>query len=214
MKTIGIIGAGEVGSQLARAAVLLGYRVVIANSRGPATLQKLITELGPLAKADWPEGAARAGDMVIIAVPLTLRNTMPTTALAGKVVLDTNNYMAWRDGVFEEVQSGQKTIHEMRQEQLPRSYVVKAFSHIQALNLFHLAKPDDTGQRHALSLSANSPQAAALAARFYREIGFDVVDNSPLNQSWRSAPGQPAWKASFVRQNASTLKNNLARARR
>ena len=37
MTTIGIIGAGEVGSNIARAAIRSGYRVVIANSRGPKT---------------------------------------------------------------------------------------------------------------------------------------------------------------------------------
>jgi predicted dinucleotide-binding enzyme len=35
MTVIGIIGAGEAGSQLARAAIANGYEVVIANSRGP-----------------------------------------------------------------------------------------------------------------------------------------------------------------------------------
>lgn len=55
-KTVGIIGAGEVGTQIARAAIGAGYRVVIANSRGPETLAGLVDELGPSARA-----AAAAG---------------------------------------------------------------------------------------------------------------------------------------------------------
>ncbi|WP_341392760.1 NAD(P)-binding domain-containing protein [Arthrobacter sp. G119Y2] len=42
MTTIGILGAGQAGSTLARAAIASGYGVVIANSRGPETLKGLI----------------------------------------------------------------------------------------------------------------------------------------------------------------------------
>src|SRR6186713_2310249 len=100
MTTIGIIGAGEVGTHIARAAIANGYRVVVANSRGPETLKDLIEQLGPSARAATAAEAAAAGDFVVIAVPLQLVNNMPVEALAGKVVIDTNNYMAWRDGNY------------------------------------------------------------------------------------------------------------------
>nr|BFE96111.1 hypothetical protein GCM10020185_66470 [Pseudomonas brassicacearum subsp. brassicacearum] len=70
MTTIGIIGAGEVGSQIARAAIACGYNIVIANSRGPDTLVDLINELGPLARAETAAGAAMAGEVIVVAVPL------------------------------------------------------------------------------------------------------------------------------------------------
>ena len=47
---IGIIGAGEVGSQIARAAIANGYEVVIANSRGPETLKEKEKAPQPLIK--------------------------------------------------------------------------------------------------------------------------------------------------------------------
>lgn len=114
MSTIGIIGAGEVGSQIARAAVASGYEVVIANSRGPETLKGLIAELGPSTRAATAAEAAEAGDFVVVAVPLKLVNDMPVEQLAGKIVLDTNNYMPWRDGHFPVIDSGEKTVHELR----------------------------------------------------------------------------------------------------
>lgn len=98
MTTIGIIGAGEVGSQIARAAIANGYNVVISNSRGPETLKDLVDELGPSARAATARDAAAQGDFIVIAVPLKLVNNMPAVELAGKVVIDTNNYMIWRDG--------------------------------------------------------------------------------------------------------------------
>lgn len=155
MTTIGIIGAGEVGSQIARAAILHGYKVVIANSRGPETLGDLVAELGAMAEAATAAHAAERGDFVVIAVPLRLVNDMPVKPLSGKIVFDTNNYMPWRDGNYPMIDSGKKTEHELRQEQLPRSKVAKAFTHIQAPRLFTLAAPAGSKDRHALSVSSN-----------------------------------------------------------
>jgi predicted dinucleotide-binding enzyme len=92
MTTIGIIGAGHIGGQLARKAVELGYDVVISNSRGPETLADLIAELGPKARAAKPAEAAAAGDFAVVTVPLRSLRDVPAGPLAGKIVLDTGNY--------------------------------------------------------------------------------------------------------------------------
>lgn len=211
MATIGIIGAGEVGSHVARAAIANGYDVVIANSRGPETLRDLIERLGPSARAATAAGTAAAGDFVIVAVPLRVINDMPLQELAGKVVLDTNNYMAWRDGNIPIIDSYERTEHEIRQEHLPASKVVKAFTHIQAPRILTFGKPPGAPDRVALSASSNFPEAVAIAARLYDQFGFDFVDNSPLSDSWRTTPGQPAWIASD-HQTRSQLIANLAKA--
>jgi predicted dinucleotide-binding enzyme len=212
MTTIGIIGAGEVGSHIARAAIDNGYKVVIANSRGPETLKTLIDQLGPSARAATAAEAAEAGDFVVVAVPLKRENNMPAHALAGKVVIDTNNYMPWRDGNYPIVDCGEKTEHELRQEQLPGSKVVKAFTHIQAPRILTWGRPAGAPDRLALSASSNDPEAVALVTRLYDQFGFDTVDSSPLSESWRTRPGQPAWKQSA--QTRSELMDNLAQARR
>jgi predicted dinucleotide-binding enzyme len=49
-------------------------------------------------------------------------------ALAEKVVTDTT----WRDRNYPILDSGEKTGHELRQEQLTASKVVKALTHIEA----------------------------------------------------------------------------------
>lgn len=212
MTTIGIIGAGEVGSQIARSAIANGYKIVIANSRRPVTLSGLIAELGPSARAATAADAAAGGDFVVVAVPLKLTNDMPVEQLAGKIVLDTNNYMPWRDGHYAVIESGEKTVHELRQEQLPTSMVAKAFTHIQAPRLFISAKPAGTTGRHALSVSSNYPKAVQLVTRLYDQFGFDTADNSPLSESWRSGPGQPAWIA-HEHQTRPELIANLAKAK-
>lgn len=213
MTTIGIIGAGEVGSQIARAAIANGYDIVIANSRGPETLRDLIAELGPSARAATAAGAAAAGDFAVVAVPLKVVNNMPAAELAGKIVLDTNNYMVWRDGNIPVVDSGAKTIHELRQEHLPESKVAKAFTHIQAPRITTAGRPAGTPDRIALSVSSDYPEAVELVTRLYDRFGFDTVDNSPLRESWRSGPGQPAWHA-HEHQTRAELITNLAGAQR
>jgi predicted dinucleotide-binding enzyme len=212
--TIGIIGAGEVGSQLARAAIATGYQVVMANSRGPQTLAELVAELGPAARAARPAEAAAAGDFAILAYPYRPTDTPPVPELAGKIVLDTNNYMLWRDGHFPPVDAGRATVHELRQQQLPTSKVAKAFTHIQAPSLFRLARPAGAPDRQALAVSSDHPGAVALVTRLYDEFGFDTVDNSPLSDSWRSAPGTPMWQHHVHGQNRDELVVNLRRARR
>ena len=213
MTTIGIIGAGEVGTAIAQAAIRLGYDVVIANSRGPETLKRLIDQLGPSARAGSAAEAAAAADFAVIAVPLKLVNNMPVEELAGKIVLDTNNYMIWRDGNYPQIDSGEKTIYELRQEQLPTSKIVQAFSHIQAPHMAARARPAGASDRIAVPISSNYPEAVTLVADLLDRIGFDAVDNSPLSEAWRSAPGQPAWVA-LNHQTKPELIVNLARARR
>src|SRR5678809_1448393 len=94
MATIGLIGAGHIGSQVARLAVTNGYHVVISNSRGPETLTALVDELGPNARAATAVDAATAGDIVVVTVPLKNYRQVPVEPLAGKIVIDTNNYLS------------------------------------------------------------------------------------------------------------------------
>src|SRR5918911_4271685 len=135
VKTIGLIGAGHIGSQLARLAVKNGYQVVISNSRGPATLSGLVEELGPQARAATAAEAAKAGDIVVVTVPLKNYRQVPAEPLAGKVVIDTNNYYPQRDGHIPELDNESTTTSELLQAHLPTSKVVKAFNHIYAAEL-------------------------------------------------------------------------------
>ena len=98
MTTIGLIGAGNIGQAVARLAVDHGYDVVLSNSRGPETLADLVAELGPRAEADTTEGAATRGDLVVVTIPLQAYRDVPVAPLAGKIVIDTNNYYPQRDG--------------------------------------------------------------------------------------------------------------------
>src|SRR4029450_4649762 len=118
VKTIGLIGAGHLGSQVARAAIANGYDVVISNSRGPETLTDLVSELGPRARAGSTEEAAPAGDLVGVAIPVKAIDAVPVEPLVGKVVIDANNYYPRRDGTIPALEDDNLTSSELLQARL------------------------------------------------------------------------------------------------
>jgi len=89
MRTIGLIGSGQIGGTVARLAVDAGYDVVLSNRRGPETLKGLADELGPHARAGTTAEAATAGDLVVVTVPLAAVDQIPAEPLRGTVVIDT-----------------------------------------------------------------------------------------------------------------------------
>jgi 8-hydroxy-5-deazaflavin:NADPH oxidoreductase len=211
MTTIGIIGAGHIGSQVARKAVELGYDVVISNSRGPETLAGLVAELGPRARAATPAEAAAAGDFAVVTVPLKSIGDLPVEPLAGKIVIDTNNYYWERDGRIPALDTGEATTSGLLQARLSASKVAKGFNHIRAGEITTGGVPAETANRRALATASDYPEASGLVTKLYDEFGFDTVNIGPLSESWRAERDRPAYVA---RQNAAELTANLARAAR
>jgi len=195
MTTIGIIGAGHIGSQIARGAVKAGYDVVISNSRGPETLADLVAELGPRARAASSVDAAAAGDWAVVTVPLKNYTQVPVAELAGKIVLDTNNYYFERDGRIESLDNATATVSGLLQEHLPTSRVAKGFNAIEFGDITTHGTPAGTAGRRALATASDFEDAAALATAFYDELGFDTVNIGPLAESWRVERGRPAYGA-------------------
>jgi 8-hydroxy-5-deazaflavin:NADPH oxidoreductase len=193
MTTIGFIGSGNIGGTVARLAVAAGYDVVVSNSRGPETLKEFVDELGPRARAATADEAASAGDIVVVSVPFHAHRRLPVAELAGKVVLDTNNYYPQRDGHFAELDNGGLTSVELEQRELGTAKVVKAFNNIYSGHLASLPRPAGAADRTALTIAADDPEAKATATAFLDAIGYDTVDVGPLSDSWRVEPGQPAY---------------------
>lgn len=211
MKTIGLIGAGEIGSQLARMAVKNGYDVVISNSRGPDTLATLVAELGPHARAATPAEAGAAGDIVVVTVPLKNYRQVPVEPLAGKVVIDTNNYYPQRDGHFPELDNESTTTAELLQAHLPTSKVVKGFNHIYASQITTDGTPAGTTNRRALVIAGDDAQAKQVVTQLLDQFGFDAVDAGPLAEGWRIQRDTPGYGP---RRNAEQLRKDLAAAKR
>jgi predicted dinucleotide-binding enzyme len=209
--TIGLIGAGHIGSQVARLAIANGHDVVISNSRGPETLADLVAELGPKARAASAVDAAKAGDLVVVTVPLKNYRDVPVEPLAGKVVIDTNNYYPERDGHIPELDNESTTTAELLQAHLPASKVVKAFNHIYAAQITTDGRPAGTPGRRALVVAGDDAGAKATVTALLDQFGFDTVDAGPLAEGWRIQRDTPGYGP---RRTADELRKDLAAAKR
>jgi 8-hydroxy-5-deazaflavin:NADPH oxidoreductase len=209
---IGVIGAGSMGRTLARQLTRRGHHVSIANSRGPESLTELADEIGatPVSVVD----AAKAGDIVIIAIPTKAVPDLPRALFAdvpsGVVVVDIGNYHPeLRDGRIDAIDAGMLDSRWVAQ-QIGRP-VIKAFNNILAESLNEKGVPRGTKGRIALSAFGDSPDAKASVLRLVDDLGFDPVDGGDLDSSWRQQPGAPAYCRDL---EAAALRRALAEAER
>ena len=211
MTTLGLIGAGHIGSQLARLGVAYGYNVVVSNSRGPETLAELVDELGPSARAATVADAASSADLVVVTMPLKNIGSLPADAFNGKTVIDTNNYYPQRDGHIDTLDDESTTVSQLLQDHLPGAHVVKAFNQIYSAALAADGLPAGDPNRRALAIAGDDAAAKATVAGFIDTIGFDVVDAGPLAEGWRYQRDTPAYGP---RLTAPELREALASAER
>ena len=191
---IGIIGAGHIGGTLAKLFVDAGHEVAVSNSRGPETLSSLVAELGGRAQATSAAEVERFGDVIVVSIPLGRYREVPTDAVAGKVVIDTNNYYPQRDGHFEELDGDRTTSSELLQGHLPDARVVKAFNAIQWTRLRDDCRPAGDPERLGIPISGDDEEAKRTVAELIDEIGFDPVDAGTLAEGGRKhQPGSPAY---------------------
>lgn len=204
VETIGFIGAGNIGGNLARLAIAHGYTAVLGNSRGPGTLTDLVTDLGDRAHAATAADAARAGDVVVVTIPLKDIGHLPTAELDGKVVIDTCNYYPDRDGHIAALDEETTTTSELVAAALPRSSVVKAFNHIMATDLVPDARPAGAEQRRALIVAGDDTAAKTVVAALIDDLGYDVVDIGDLAETWRIQRDTPGYTARLDRDDLVT----------
>ena len=159
---IGIIGAGNIGTALAKKLIRAGYPVILSNSRGIESLQPLVKELGTLALAGTSEDASNA-DLVILAVrwehiPGVLDKVK--TQLKGKIVVDASNRPTGANT--------SKPASSVVAELIPDSKIVKAFNTLYARWLD--ADPALNNGKRVSFISGDHPSAKETVAKIIAQL--------------------------------------------
>jgi predicted dinucleotide-binding enzyme len=190
---IGIVGSGNIGATAARLFAEAGHAVAISNSRGPVTLQGLVADIGPRARASTVEEAADFGEVVLVAIPFCAYETLPADRLAGKLVVDAMNYYPSRDGEIDLDGLGSS---ELLARHLPNARVVKAFNTMYYETLGAGGRPDaPPAERLVLFVASDDAEAKAVVSELIEEMGFTPVDVGTLEDGRKQQPGSPIYNA-------------------
>ena len=198
-KVIGILGAGRVGTAIARRALAAGYEVRIASSRAPAEIALVLQFVAPGAIAATAAEVVAASDIIVLALPLSKYRSLDPKALAGKIVVDAMNYWAQTDGTLPEFE-GAPSSSEVIADHLPAASLLRSFNHLGYHEIDGEARPAGDPERRAMALAGDDAQARAVLAGVIDRLGFDPVDAGPLRAARDFAIGTPVFGAPLQRK--------------
>ncbi|MDQ1391916.1 MAG: 8-hydroxy-5-deazaflavin:NADPH oxidoreductase [Acidimicrobiaceae bacterium] len=204
---IGIIGSGRIGATLARLFVGVGHEVAVANRHTPETLRALQDELGSALHPASVEDAGHFGDIVVVSIPFHTIDQLPAPALAGKIVVDSNNYYPGRDGNVSALDRDETTSTELLAQHLPGARIVKAFNTMYFVTLAQSGdRAQDEGERLALFLAGDDAEAKQAVAGLIDEIGFAPVDTGSLaGGGRRQQPGSDIYNRELTGAEARQI---------
>lgn len=179
---IGIIGAGRMAQTVGTLATKAGHQVMMSNSRGPETIRHISQQIG--CEVGTVDDVAAFGEMIVAAIHLQMSSAIPVPPLAGKIVLNPQNYFP-HFGLVPELDSGELTTAEVLARHVPGSKVVKVLNSILVEDMVPDARPTGAKDRRALPMASDDADAKATVATLLDQIGYDSVDAGDLADGWR-----------------------------
>jgi predicted dinucleotide-binding enzyme len=182
--TYAIIGSGAIGHAIATQFARQSIDVMLANSRGPASLVDMARSLGPNVRA-VPVSDAVHADVVILATPFVAIPAVFEQAAAsgvdwsGRLVIDASNAIEFP--AFKPADLGGRLSSEIVAEAVPDARVVKAFNTVPAAKLEAL--PAQAGGRRVVVLSGDDAGARSQVADLIERLGYAALDLGTLRQA-------------------------------
>jgi 8-hydroxy-5-deazaflavin:NADPH oxidoreductase len=175
MSSYSIIGSGAIGSALAGHFANKGIEVLLANNRGPASLEDLVRKLGPKVRAATVKDAAKA-DIVILAVPwVAYADAVAGIApWGGRIVIDAMNAASIGPEGFRPFDLDGRPSSQVVADRLTGARVVKAFNTLLAAVL--ASDPHTNGGRRVLFISGDDVPAKQEVAKLIDRFGFVAID--------------------------------------
>lgn len=204
---VAILGAGRVGTSIARTLIDAEYEVALAGSGHPANVEMIAAFTAPGASACWAHEATADADLVILALPLHRLSSVDPAGLAGRLVIDTMNYWPPVDGTiaaFEDATSGSSVVVR---ELLGISHLVKTFNHTGYHDLEPDRRPAGHPERLGMAVAGDRADDVAQVAELIDRIGYDPVTLDGLEHGLQLQPGSPLFGA---RPTAADIRRSMA----
>lgn len=180
MRRLGIVGAGKMGTTIARAALAAGYDVAIAGSGAPEAIALTVEVLAPGARAAARDDVIRHADLVVLAIPTHRFRELGPDALDGKVVVDAMNYWQPVDGDDVELSTAPHGTSVVVQSHFASARVVKALNQLGYHELDEFRRPGGAADRVAMGVAGDDPSAVRAVMELVEDLGFDPVDAGSL----------------------------------
>lgn len=179
IKTIGIIGSGNIGQAVARHFLKAGYSVILSNSKGAESLHDVVDLLGTGAVAGTVKDAASA-DIVLLSLPWSQVPSLTSIIdWTGRIVIDATNHFITFAPDFKLAEIGDKASSEVVAGALPGAHVVKAFNTL----YFKILREDPkvgNGNR-VLFISGDHEESKKIVGAAIEGLGFSVIDLGSLS---------------------------------
>ncbi len=208
--TLGIVGAGKLGTTLARAALAAGYDVAISASGPAGDIALTVAVLAPGARAVTTEEAVRHADIVVLAVPTHRFRELPRDLFAGKILIDAMNYWEPVDGDDDELAAAQDGTSVVVQARFASARVVKSLNQLGYHELDELARPEGAHDRIAIGAAGDDGPAVRAVMQLIDRIGFDPVDAGPLPNGRTLEPDGSPFAVTYSAAELSRVVGNSA----
>jgi predicted dinucleotide-binding enzyme len=204
-RRLGIVGAGKIGTAIARAAVAGGYDVAISGSGAADRIELIVDVLAPGARAVSTDEVVGYADLIVLAVPMHRFRELSRDLFAGKVLVDAMNYWDEIDGVDEQLATALAGTSAVVQEWFASARVVKSLNHLGYFKFEKSRRPEGTPGRIAIAAAGDDRAAIDAVLQLIDRLGFDAVDAGRLETGRAMQPDGPVFGAGHIAGELSRL---------